>query len=85
MYCILFNQAAVGAYYDFNSSQSVEKLPNMEFLQDITVGEGEAVPPSTRFIKTWRLKNNGKLLTNYQLIQQCSFLRHPHTRRDSDT
>ncbi|XP_028411091.1 uncharacterized protein C6orf106 homolog isoform X2 [Dendronephthya gigantea] len=52
-------QAAVGAYYDFNSSQTVEKLPNMEFMQDITIGEGEAVPPNTKFIKTWRLKNNG--------------------------
>lgn len=32
----------------------------MEFVQDITIGEGEAVPPSTKFVKTWRLKNNGK-------------------------
>ena len=53
-------QAAVGAYYDFNSSQTVEKLPSMELLRDITVGEGESVPPSTRFVKTWRLKNNGR-------------------------
>lgn len=52
-------EAAVGAYYDFNSSQSVERLPSMEFVQDITIGEGEAVPPNTRFLKTWRLKNNG--------------------------
>ena len=57
-------QAAVGAYYDFNSSQSVEKLPTMELLQDITIGEGEAVPPSTRFVKMWRLRNNGKLQTD---------------------
>ena len=52
-------QAAVGAYYDFNSAQSVERLPTMELLEDRTIGEGEAVPPSTRFVKTWRLKNNG--------------------------
>lgn len=32
----------------------------MEFIQDITIGEGEAVPPNTSFVKTWRLKNNGK-------------------------
>lgn len=51
-------QAAIGAYYDFNSAQS-EKLPSMEFIQDITIGEGEAVPPQTSFVKTWRLRNNG--------------------------
>ena len=57
----------MGAYYDFNSSQTVEKLPSMEFLQDITIGEGESVPPSTRFVKTWRLKNNGKSRSKYHL------------------
>ena len=32
----------------------------MSFVRDITIGEGEAVPPSTKFIKTWRIKNIGK-------------------------
>ena len=31
----------------------------MVFLKDETIGEGEAVPPSTRFIKTWRIQNTG--------------------------
>ena len=31
----------------------------MVFLQDITIGEGEAIPPSTRFVKTWRVQNPG--------------------------
>jgi hypothetical protein len=44
----------------------------MELLQDITIGEGEAVPPSTRFVKMWRLKNNGKLQTDVNFTQLLS-------------
>jgi hypothetical protein len=72
----------VGAYYDFNSSQSIEKLPNMEFLQDITIGEGEAVPQSTRFIKTWRLKNNGKTTKKFCFLLQLVLL---HFERNNHT
>ncbi|KAG0730403.1 hypothetical protein GWK47_000294 [Chionoecetes opilio] len=43
-------QAAVCAYFDL---QSFNKLPQMTFLKDITIGEGESVPPSTRFINTF--------------------------------
>lgn len=50
-------QAAVGAYYDFNSPQ--DKLPSMAFIRDVTIGEGESVPPNTAFVKTWRIQNNG--------------------------
>lgn len=50
-------QAAVGAYYDFNSPQ--DKLPTMAFIRDVTIGEGESVPPNTTFVKTWRIQNNG--------------------------
>lgn len=39
-------------------------MPSMEFMEDITIGGGEAVPPNTKFIKTWRLKNNGKKIRN---------------------
>ncbi|VDN19409.1 unnamed protein product [Gongylonema pulchrum] len=61
-------QAAVGAYYDYGSMNGiglpppeyVTRLPSMQFVQDITIGEGESVPPSTRFTKTWRLRNSGK-------------------------
>lgn len=49
-------QAAVCAYFDL---QTVNKLPQMTFVKDITIGEGESVPPSTRFIKTWRIQNTG--------------------------
>ena len=38
-----------------------DKLPHMRFIADVTVGEGEAIPPSTRFVKTWRVENSGKV------------------------
>jgi hypothetical protein len=36
-----------------------DKLPQMRFIADVTVGEGEAIPPNTRFVKTWRVENSG--------------------------
>ncbi|VDN03395.1 unnamed protein product [Thelazia callipaeda] len=61
-------QAALGAYYDYGSANGtgspppeyVTELPSMQFVQDVTIGEGESVPPCTRFIKTWRIRNSGK-------------------------
>lgn len=35
----------------------------MKFLCDITIGEGESVAPDTKFVKTWRIKNSGKLIS----------------------
>ena len=32
----------------------------MKFVCDVTIGDGESVTPSTRFIKTWRIKNSGQ-------------------------
>ena len=45
---------------DDESSNVVEVLPQMKFLCDITIGEGESVAPGTNFIKTWRISNSGK-------------------------
>ena len=42
----------------------------MELVEDRTIGEGEAVPPSTRFVKTWRLKNNGKRHMDDHMLNQ---------------
>eukprot|EP00914_Ancora_sagittata_P003496 GHVO01007335.1.p1 GENE.GHVO01007335.1~~GHVO01007335.1.p1 ORF type:complete len:298 (+),score=18.35 GHVO01007335.1:93-986(+) len=50
-------QAAICSYYDYE--QPSVKVPQMAFVQDITIGEGESVPPNTDFIKTWRIKNCG--------------------------
>ncbi|CAF4329831.1 unnamed protein product [Rotaria socialis] len=48
---------AILAYYD--AEMPTDKLPQMRFIADVTVGEGEAIPPSTRFVKTWRIENSG--------------------------
>eukprot|EP00048_Salpingoeca_helianthica_P002002 m.53706 g.53706 ORF g.53706 m.53706 type:complete len:256 (+) comp11845_c0_seq1:39-806(+) len=39
--------------------QIPQRNPQAEFLMDVTIGEGESVPPNTHFVKTWRLRNNG--------------------------
>ncbi|KAK7486412.1 hypothetical protein BaRGS_00022336 [Batillaria attramentaria] len=49
-------QAAICSYYDFE--QPSVTLPSMSLVSDVTVGEGEAVAPNTRFVKTWRVKNS---------------------------
>lgn len=58
--CCLRNlQAAIGAYYDFESPNVA--APCMSFVRDVTIGEGESVPPDTPFTKTWRIQNTGPL------------------------
>lgn len=51
-------QAAIGAYYDFESPNV--NTPSMSFVEDVTIGEGESVPPDTPFTKTWRIQNTGE-------------------------
>ncbi|EOA98377.1 Uncharacterized protein C6orf106-like protein, partial [Anas platyrhynchos] len=48
-------QAAIGAYYDFESPNI--NVPSMSFVEDVTIGEGESIPPDTQFTKTWRIQN----------------------------
>ncbi|XP_054717574.1 LOW QUALITY PROTEIN: protein ILRUN-like [Uloborus diversus] len=48
-------QAAVCAYFDFDSSNY--NVPRMSFVRDVTIGEGEAVPPNMKFVKTWQIQN----------------------------
>uniref|UniRef100_A0A8C4REW9 Protein ILRUN n=1 Tax=Erpetoichthys calabaricus TaxID=27687 RepID=A0A8C4REW9_ERPCA len=50
-------QAAIGAYYDFESPNI--NAPSLSFVEDVTIGEGESVPPDTQFTKTWRIQNTG--------------------------
>ena len=49
---------AILAYYD--AEMPTDKIPQMKFIGDVTVGEGEAIPPNTRFVKTWRVANSGR-------------------------
>lgn len=32
----------------------------MSFVEDVTIGEGESIPPDTQFTKTWRIQNTGE-------------------------
>ncbi|XP_012279704.1 uncharacterized protein C6orf106 homolog [Orussus abietinus] len=50
-------QAAICSYIDFELSPY--KLPSMVLLRDCTIGEGESVPPNTKFRKSWRIQNSG--------------------------
>ncbi|XP_013398445.1 uncharacterized protein C6orf106 homolog [Lingula anatina] len=50
-------QAAICSYYDYD--QPKDKLPSMSLVRDITIGEGESVPPNIKFVKTWRIQNTG--------------------------
>lgn len=49
-------QGAVCSYFDFESPY---KLPSMTLVKDVTIGEGESIPPCTKFTKTWRIQNIG--------------------------
>ena len=33
----------------------------MQLVSDVTIGEGESVPPTTMFRKTWRVRNSGEM------------------------
>ena len=48
------------AYFDLEASaQAQQSPPKMTFVKDVTIGEGESVPPSTAFTKTWCVQNTG--------------------------
>ena len=61
--------SAVNFFFDLEAENATEvvaseaaatvQLPQMVFISDVTVGEGESVPPSTNFVKTWTVKNSG--------------------------
>lgn len=51
---------ALWAYYEYDAPlDALQNAPQMKFLCDITIGEGESVAPNTKFVKTWRIKNIG--------------------------
>lgn len=50
-------QEAVSAWMDVHHPRNNPLA--MRFVQDITIGEGESIPPSTTFTKTWRIRNSG--------------------------
>ena len=52
-------QAALNAWFEYGGAVV---LPTARFVQDVTIGEGESVPPSNQFTKTWRIGKLPKLL-----------------------
>lgn len=55
-------QNAVCFYFDYDAHKLLQQpnLPQVSFIGDVTIGEGEEVPPNTRFVKTWKLANSGE-------------------------
>lgn len=53
------NASSTNQLQTYTPPQLTNELPEMQFLCDITIGEGESVAPNTNFIKTWRIKNTG--------------------------
>lgn len=55
-------QPAIMSYFD-NGGQTFNRRPQCnpqaELVCDVTIAEGEEVPPHVRFQKTWRLRNTG--------------------------
>lgn len=45
-------QAAVNSWFEYGGAVV---LPQARFVKDITIGEGESVPPNEQFTKTWRI------------------------------
>ena len=70
------NSSSGTNYLTLNDEEtSVTQLPQMKFLCDITIGEGESVAPGTNFVKTWRILNSGKLKCElFFLLEQKQFL-----------
>lgn len=52
-------QAAICSYFDYEQPPAL-RLPSMKLISDVTIGEGEEVPPNSKFTKTWRIANSGE-------------------------
>jgi len=52
-------QAAICSYFEYQQPAAAMTVPQMAFVKDITIGEGESIPPNTRFTKTWKIQNTG--------------------------
>lgn len=59
-------QAAICSYFDYE--QPSHRLPSMKLVSDVTIGEGEEVPPNCKFTKTWRIANTGLSQHNLYLF-----------------
>lgn len=58
----LVNESSFGYHHQHRLAA---EIPEMQFVCDITIGEGESVAPNTNFLKTWRIKNTGIYLKTH--------------------
>lgn len=58
-------QAAVNAWFEYGG---VVSLPRAKFIDDVTIGEGQSVPPSNEFTKTWAIRELIRNLFVYILV-----------------
>ena len=72
-------QQAICSYFDYDAHKmmSTRSLPSMTFISDVTIGDGEEVPPSTHFVKTWRILNSGSIFGFFSRIE-CSAICKSH-------
>ncbi|XP_074595047.1 protein ILRUN [Brevipalpus obovatus] len=65
-------QQAICTYFDLDCPREwpgwVESMPTMTLIKDVTIGDGEEVPPNTKFFKTWKIQNSG----NFRWPPDCS-------------
>ena len=55
-------QQAICAYFDYDQHKLLQQpLPDVSFIGDVTIGQGEEVAPNQRFLKTWKIANIGIL------------------------
>jgi hypothetical protein len=64
--------AAILAYYD--AEMPTDKIPQMQFIADVTISEGEIIPANTRFVKTWRIENSGRHFIVMSHTYQSNFV-----------
>ncbi len=42
------------------------------FIEDVTIPDGTSIPINTKFVKTWRVKNSGKLVWKDRYLQRMT-------------
>ena len=74
-------QQAICSYFDCDAPKDLftqSSLPSMVLVKDVTIGEGEEIPPNTKFIKTWRIQNPGTFccVSMKSSFSPCPFVSH---------
>jgi len=58
---------------DINRSQDVTRSDDTTlFIKDVTIPDGTSIPVNTEFIKTWRVKNTGKVVWKNRYLKRIT-------------